>query len=723
MVKKGISAIVAIIFFVLFAVVFFFVLQTWFLGFTSDFLVESEIKSDAILSEGLELNLLTNEYILLKNDFGDNLSFSNIYLNGNSCNISGFLDSGLNRINISSCLNVSNKGVQEIKILSKNGIFVDNLDLTGVDIVYLSCFLDGLEVDHLSSGTFFNTSLAIFGSVCHSQVRNCNNGVLDGDSSFVYSSCNISTPIIPSTSFLSLWNTSKTSVGSSNSNQIALPLESSGSYNFTIDWGDGNTDTIITWNQPEVTHTYASEGEYTINITGEIRGFRFNYDGDRLKILDVMRWGDLNFGNNGAYFYGATNFNSSATDSPNLTGTTNLSKMFAYANSFNGDLSSWDTSSATDMSYMFEEASNFNGDISSWDMRNVETTRYMFSDATAFNRDINSWNTTNIKVMSWMFSDADSFNQDLDLWDVSNVQYMDRMFRSTPFNSNISNWDVSSVVDMAYMFQSTPFNQDISSWNMSNVKVIRNMFFYNTNFNQDLNSWDTSNIEKMNGVFWGASNFEGNISLWNTSNVNNMNSMFDSATSFNGDISNWDVSNVTIMGGGTITGMFAGASSFNQDLSSWDVSSVTNMANMFYDADSFNQDLNNWNTSSVIDMSYMFANTDLFDGNISSWDVSNVDEFYGMFYRTGSFNQDIGSWDVSAGGNFYRMFADASSFNQDISSWNFSVTSLRKFLQGATSFNQDLSSLDVSGITLCSEFYDNTPAWVLPKPNFTSCTP
>ena len=88
--------------------------------------------------------------------------------------------------------------------------------------------------------------------------------------------------------FLSVWNTTKTSAGSSGSNQVRLPLQSSGIYNFLVDWGDESNDTITIWNQDAVTHTYASEGVYTINITGIIIGWYFNNGGDRLKILEIQ---------------------------------------------------------------------------------------------------------------------------------------------------------------------------------------------------------------------------------------------------------------------------------------------------------------------------------------------------------------------------------------------------------------------------------------------------
>ena len=77
--------------------------------------------------------------------------------------------------------------------------------------------------------------------------------------------------------FVSTWDTTKTSSGSSTATQVKLPLISSGIYAFDVDWGDGSSNTITVWNQPEVTHTYASSGIYTITISGQIDGWAFVY--------------------------------------------------------------------------------------------------------------------------------------------------------------------------------------------------------------------------------------------------------------------------------------------------------------------------------------------------------------------------------------------------------------------------------------------------------------
>jgi len=191
-------------------------------------------------------------------------------------------------------------------------------------------------------------------------------------------------PAIPAPLFVSVWNTSETYPGSSLNNQIKLPLESSGTYNFNITWGDGNNSTITSWNQSEVTHTYSTQGEYTLKINGTIVGFRFNNGGDARKILNIESWGPLRVGNNGGYFYGAINLKFNGTDTLNLTGTTNLTHMFHLALLFNGDISNWDTSQVIDMGSMFYNATSFNQNISMWCVTNVGSSHTDFDTGAGF---------------------------------------------------------------------------------------------------------------------------------------------------------------------------------------------------------------------------------------------------------------------------------------------------------------------------------------------------
>ena len=130
------------------------------------------------------------------------------------------------------------------------------------------------------------------------------------------------------TGFISKWNTTMISSSSSNSTQISLPLESNGIYNFNVSWGDGTSNIITKYNQPEIKHTYFTSGTYTLNITGIISGWRFNNIGDVLKLIQISSWGPLRLGNDGYYFYGALNLVLTTQDVLDLNGTTNLEGEF-----------------------------------------------------------------------------------------------------------------------------------------------------------------------------------------------------------------------------------------------------------------------------------------------------------------------------------------------------------------------------------------------------------
>ena len=184
---------------------------------------------------------------------------------------------------------------------------------------------------------------------------------------------------------------------------------------------------------------------------------------------------------------------------------TDMSELFRNNNSFNSDISFWDTSSVTNMSNMFSVASVFNGDIGDWDTSSVTDMGGMFNSARAFNQDIGNWDTSSVRNMEGMFSRASSFNQPIGNWDTSSVtgdinSYfwgMASMFRgASSFNQDIGNWDVSNVTLMINMFsEANSFNQDIGDWDVSNVTVMDYMFLFNTAFNQDLSGWCTPNVE------------------------------------------------------------------------------------------------------------------------------------------------------------------------------------------------------------------------------------
>ena len=325
------------------------------------------------------------------------------------------------------------------------------------------------------------------------------------------------------TDFISVWDAS---IGKEPT--IGLPLVFSGNYNFSVNWGDGNTDTITAYDQAEVTHTYATGGIYTITITGTIEGWLCN-GGDCQKLTSITNVGPLKLGNEGSYFQGCSNL-TSIGGTFDLAGTTNFSVMFGGCTSLtsvNG-IGSWNVSNVTDMSNMFNSATAFNQPLNSWDVSSVNNMNGMFAFTTAFNQPLNSWDVSSVTDMGAMFQGATTFNQSLNSWYTSAVTDMNGMFaNATAFDGDISSWDVSSVEDMTSMFAvATSFNQDISGWNTSAVISMDGMFEDATLFNQPLNT---------------------NGSSWDVSSVTNMSAMFTNVTAFNQNISGWDVSSVTDM--------------------------------------------------------------------------------------------------------------------------------------------------------------------------------
>ena len=71
---------------------------------------------------------------------------------------------------------------------------------------------------------------------------------------------------------------------------------------------------------------------------------------------------------------------------------------------------------------MFKNAESFNGDISSWDLSSCEDLSGMFQGASSFNRDISSWDVSSVKYFGDMFLGAKSFEQDL-CWDIDYSAY------------------------------------------------------------------------------------------------------------------------------------------------------------------------------------------------------------------------------------------------------------------------------------------------------------
>ena len=424
--------------------------------------------------------------------------------------------------------------------------------------------------------------------------------------------------------FESVWKVS------TDDSTLFFPGGSGDTCNYTIDWGDGSTDSYTSCEEYH-SHTYASAGTYNIKVTGTINkwscqkfvnanldpsicdtfcndaeddviyamcmeacgktqraicGNDLSMDGivDKFPVLIGIE----SFGPVGLTSRSFANANQltyvSSKDIPNANTLTDMGYMFSGAVLFNSDIGNWDTSQTQTMSHMFYGASSFNQSLSAWDTSNVTRMDYMFCYASAFNGDISGWDTSNVTGMGYMFDGASAFNQPLNSWNTSKVKDMRFMFvDAKSFNQPLHSWDTSNVESMSRMFSyATSFNQPLNSWNVAKVTSMEGMFINAKEFNQSLSDWDVSNVTSMKDMFNKAASFNGELD-WKSkvSKVKRMGCMFKNATAFEGKgLSSWSTTADLYV----IEEIFAGAQNFNVDLTNWTVTGVTNYTDAFKDS-------------------------------------------------------------------------------------------------------------------------------------------
>ncbi len=207
-------------------------------------------------------------------------------------------------------------------------------------------------------------------------------------------------------SFISTWDTTNLSTGSSNNNQITLPLAGFTTYGMTVYWGDGASTFVDTGAFP-VTHTYAVPGIYEIVMDidpiEKLRGFFFNNTGDRLKITNISQWGAMSPLSNGTGFlYGCANVTITAIDTLDLSSTVVMDSYFRNCTSIVDipNIGSWDLSTILSLSNTFFGATSFNADISGWDVSTVTNFSSTLRSCPAFSYSIGSWDISNATTIS-----------------------------------------------------------------------------------------------------------------------------------------------------------------------------------------------------------------------------------------------------------------------------------------------------------------------------------
>ena len=181
------------------------------------------------------------------------------------------------------------------------------------------------------------------------------------------------------TAFITTW---QTNVIDPTDSSLTIPVYSDEVYDYTIDWGDGSVTTSVSGN---ASHTYASPGTYSVEISGLFPGVNFNNYPDAPKLLSIDQWGDNEWQDMTDAFEGAINMHINATDTPNMSAVTSMNSIFAGATAMNESVSDWDVSNVINFSYTFYGAHSFDQPLDTWDVSKSQTFLGMFQDARSFN--------------------------------------------------------------------------------------------------------------------------------------------------------------------------------------------------------------------------------------------------------------------------------------------------------------------------------------------------
>lgn len=302
-----------------------------------------------------------------------------------------------------------------------------------------------------------------------------------------------------------VFDTRITNLNSTDENSLLLPLYNANN-DFTIDWGDGNTESVT--GDTHITHTYSTPGIKQVKISGNRFHLRYSQsptsgatygNKDPQKLIEIKNWGIFRFMNS-AVFSGCVNMDITATDIPILESSSSMNTAFnhCYKLIFNNSINNWDVSNCTSFYACFSRAPKFNQPLDNWDMSNATSISSMFYYAVNFNQDLNSWDTTNLSHTTYSFGQAINFNGKIGNWRFKTSGSVDTggMFSgASSFNQYIGDWNTETFFNMNQMFSNVYFfDQNLNSWNVSNVTNMYRVLYNAESYDQPMNNWDISNV-------------------------------------------------------------------------------------------------------------------------------------------------------------------------------------------------------------------------------------
>lgn len=252
------------------------------------------------------------------------------------------------------------------------------------------------------------------------------------------------------------------------STDFVVPTVNGGTYDCTVDWGDGNSDTITTWNDAAWTHSYSSGGSYTIKITGTFTGLSFANAGDKAKIINIDKWGPLKFTASDYAFWGCSNLTVTAEDILDVTGLNFAVFLFrGTAITTIPSLNSWDFSGANAWNAVFQDCPNFSQDID-LDLSSCISIVSFIRGCAVFDGSITLVTTSNTNLFAFLNS-CPAMSKAVSMTSTKNVTGWVGAFSNLPAwnRDDISSMDFSAATDCIAILDGTTLSQEYyeNIWN------------------------------------------------------------------------------------------------------------------------------------------------------------------------------------------------------------------------------------------------------------------
>lgn len=196
--------------------------------------------------------------------------------------------------------------------------------------------------------------------------------------------------------------------------QIELREDPNSYYDYEINWNYGGGDLLDNWvrvtNGNAISMDYESfnplEPFRNIAIRGEFYGFQMVNSSTKDKLVEIVQWGDIEWGWFVSSFSGINGLNVSAKDVPIFTNVSSLQGMFNNSVGVTVNSNHWNLSPINNIRDMFANT-GANPDIEDWDVSNILNMNGLFWYNAGFDRNLWNWGfNKNVSLANFIKADS-----------------------------------------------------------------------------------------------------------------------------------------------------------------------------------------------------------------------------------------------------------------------------------------------------------------------------